>query len=44
MASYMKPRIVSTVAACTAVKSPEKMESFADNPNIGSPSAYEADE
>jgi hypothetical protein len=44
MANYTKPRIVSTVEACTAVKSPEKMESFADNPDIGTVSAYEADE
>jgi len=44
MTNYMKPRIVSTVEASIAVLSPEKLENYADNPNIGSPSAYEADE
>lgn len=44
MKNYMKPLIKATFAANVAVKGAPKMVDFADNPNIGTPAAYEADE
>lgn len=44
MTNYSKPQIISSVQASVAIKNPVKAAELNDNGNIGSPSAYEADE